>query len=37
VAQPLLNSRLMRRLSRLRGGMDFGLAFAFGVMIAMFT
>jgi len=26
----------MRRLSRLRG-VDFGLAFAFGVMLAMFT
>jgi len=27
----------MRRLNRLRGGLDFGLAFAFGMMIAMFT
>jgi hypothetical protein len=37
VAQRLLNSGLMRRLNRLRGGLDFGLAFAFGVMMAMFT
>ena len=37
VAQPLLNSGLMRRLNRLRGGLDFGLAFALGVMVAMFT
>lgn len=40
VAQPLLLSGItMRRLtslSRLKG-VDFGLAFAFGIMIAMFT
>jgi hypothetical protein len=37
VAQRLLSSSItMRRLSRLKG-VDFGLAFAVGVAIAMFT